>query len=49
MFYRIEELIETVHELEKVKLVVKEKDEKIETLNQSFDGRERLLQELESQ
>ena len=45
---RIEELTESLDEREKMKQVVKEKEEKIETLNKSFDEKDKLLQELES-
>ena len=47
-FFRIEELSESLDEREKIKQVVKEKEEKIETLNKSFDEKDKLLQELES-
>lgn len=48
LFLRIEELTESLDEREKMRQVVKEKEEKIETLNKSFDEKDKLLQELES-
>ena len=46
--FRIEELTEALDEREKIKEVVREREEKIETLNKSFDEKDKLLQELES-
>ena len=48
IFSRIEDLTEALDEREKIKQLVKEKEEKLETLNKSFDEKDRLLQELES-
>ena len=47
-FFRIEELTESLDEREKIKQVVKEREEKIETMNRSFDEKDKLLQEIES-
>lgn len=47
-FYRIEELTEELDEKEKIKQVVREREEKIESLNKNFDEKDKLLQELES-
>ena len=46
--FRIEELTESLDEREKIKQVVKEREERIEALNKSFDEKDKLLQELES-
>ena len=46
--FRIEELIEELDEKEKIKQVVREREEKIESLNKNFDEKDKLLQELES-
>ena len=46
--FRIEELNEALDERDKMKQVVKEREEKIETLNKSFDEKDKLLQDLES-
>ena len=46
--FRIEELTEELDEKEKIKQVVREREEKIESLNKNFDEKDKLLQELES-
>ena len=48
IIFRIEELTEALDEREKIKQVVKEKEEKLETLNKSFDEKDKMFQELES-
>ena len=48
IFSRIEDLTEALDEKEKIKQLVKEKEEKLETLNKNFDEKDKLLQELES-
>ena len=48
IFSRIEDLTEALDEREKIKQLVKEKEEKLETLNKNFDEKDKLLQELES-
>ncbi|XP_068681425.1 girdin-like isoform X2 [Montipora foliosa] len=45
---RIEELTEALDEKEKIRLIVKEREDKIETLNKNIDENDKLLQELES-
>lgn len=44
----MEELTEALDEREKMKQVVREREEKLESLNKSFDEKDKLLQELES-
>ena len=48
IFSRIEDLTEALDEKEKIKQLVKEKEEKLEILNKNFDEKDKLLQELES-
>ena len=48
IFSRIEDLTEALDEREKIKQLVKEKEEKLETLNKNFDEKDKLLLELES-
>ena len=48
IIFRIEELTEALDEKEKMKQVVKEREEKLESLNKSFDEKDKMLQELES-
>ena len=45
---RIEELTEALDEKEKIRLIVKEREDKIETLNKNIDENDKVLQELES-